>query len=182
MTKIVRSARLWIVTGAVVAASAAAAYATIPDSGGVIHGCYAKSGGTIRVIDASVTGCKSTETSLDWNQQGQPGLPGPPGPQGAQGEPGPPGPKGDPGEPGVVNLTVRTSDPETLTVGTTRELQVNCDAGQHATGGGFDFERFGDPNVRLLASEPLLDDVGWSVVLQNNSDQTRLAKAFAICA
>jgi hypothetical protein len=31
------------------------AYATIPDSGGVIHGCYGKSGGDLRVIDATVT-------------------------------------------------------------------------------------------------------------------------------
>jgi Collagen triple helix repeat (20 copies) len=71
------------------------AYATIPDSNGVIHGCYAKSGGALRVIDASVTNCKSTETSLDWNVQGQQG------PQGAQ---GPPGPQGDPGPQGVQGV------------------------------------------------------------------------------
>jgi hypothetical protein len=58
--------------------AAGLAYATIPDSGGVIHGCFAKSGGTLRVIDASVTGCKQTETSLDWNVQGQKGDPGEP--------------------------------------------------------------------------------------------------------
>ena len=52
-------------------------YATIPDSGGTIHGCYAKSGGSLRVIDAGVTNCKSTETSLDWNVQGQQGPQGP---------------------------------------------------------------------------------------------------------
>jgi hypothetical protein len=55
------------------------AYATIPDSSGVIHGCYSKSGGSLRVIDASVTNCKSTETALGWNQSGAPGPPGPPG-------------------------------------------------------------------------------------------------------
>jgi hypothetical protein len=27
------------------------AYATIPDAGGVIHGCYQKNQGTLRVID-----------------------------------------------------------------------------------------------------------------------------------
>ncbi len=41
------------------------AYATIPESGGTIHGCYAKSGGSLPVIDAGVTNCKSGETSLD---------------------------------------------------------------------------------------------------------------------
>jgi hypothetical protein len=31
--------------------------ASIPDSQGVIHGCYNKSGGTLRVIDSTVTAC-----------------------------------------------------------------------------------------------------------------------------
>jgi hypothetical protein len=48
----------------------------IPDSGGVIHGCYTKSGGTLRVIDSTVTNCKSTETSLTWNQVGPAGATG----------------------------------------------------------------------------------------------------------
>src|ERR1700747_1926397 len=59
---------------AVVAIAAAAllvvagvAYATIPDSGGVIHGCYSRSGGSLRVIDAGVTNCSKSETALDWN-------------------------------------------------------------------------------------------------------------------
>ena len=36
------------------AAGAGAAFATIPDGNGVIHGCYQKSGGALRVIDAGV--------------------------------------------------------------------------------------------------------------------------------
>jgi hypothetical protein len=94
MSKIFRSTRFWIVAAIVAAACAGAAYATIPGSDDVIHGCYAKSGGTLRVIDASVTNCKSGETSLNWSQQGVPGLPGPQGEQGEPGEPGPPGPAG----------------------------------------------------------------------------------------
>jgi hypothetical protein len=31
------------------------AFATIPDGSGVIHGCYTKSTGTIRVIDSAAT-------------------------------------------------------------------------------------------------------------------------------
>jgi hypothetical protein len=76
------------------AAVAGAAYATIPDGGGVIHGCYQKSGGSLRVIDASVTGCSSKETSLNWNVQGLQGPAGVQGQQGAQGPAGPPGPAG----------------------------------------------------------------------------------------
>ena len=44
--------------------------ATIPDAKGVIHGCYSKSGGSIRVIDDSVTTCNANETSLSWNMTG----------------------------------------------------------------------------------------------------------------
>ena len=70
------------------------AYATIPDSQGVIHACYAKSGGALRVVDATVTNCKTAETSLTWNQAG---VPGQPGPQGTSGATGPQGPQGEPG-------------------------------------------------------------------------------------
>lgn len=59
------------------------AYATIPDGSGIIHACYTKSGGVLRVIDSSSASCGAKETALDWNRQG------PPGPQGLEGEPGP---------------------------------------------------------------------------------------------
>jgi len=83
------------------------AFATIPDASGVIHGCYMKNGGTIRVIDDGVTKCAQNETALTWNNtgprgpQGVPGLQGVPGPQGPQGVTGPQGPSGLQGPPGV---------------------------------------------------------------------------------
>jgi Collagen triple helix repeat (20 copies) len=79
------------------------AYATIPDSSGVIHGCYQKSGGSLSVIDAQVTPCGKSQTELDWNVQGPTGPQGPQGPQGAlgpQGDPGPTGPAGPQGQQG----------------------------------------------------------------------------------
>jgi hypothetical protein len=103
---------------------AGAAYATIPDNNGVIHACYAKSGGTIRVIDSSVTNCKaSSETSLSWNRQGPVGPAGPAGPVGATGATGPAGPAGPAGvagpagpagpagAPGVSTVTFAIMDP-----------------------------------------------------------------------
>jgi hypothetical protein len=66
-----------VVTG--LAAVVGVAYATIPDGGGAIHGCYSKSGGALRVIDDSVTNCKASETSVTWNVAGPAGLPGPAG-------------------------------------------------------------------------------------------------------
>ena len=66
------------------------AYASIPDSSGVIHGCYKKSSpnqGTLRVVDSEKgQTCSSSENSVNWNQTG------PQGQQGLQGQQGPPGP------------------------------------------------------------------------------------------
>jgi len=58
------------------------AYASIPDSNGVIHGCYKNSTGMLKVIDSSSQTCVSGETALNWNQTG------PQGPQGIQGPSG----------------------------------------------------------------------------------------------
>jgi hypothetical protein len=35
--------------------------ASIPDSQGVIHACYLKSGGTVNVIDSSTSSCTSKQ-------------------------------------------------------------------------------------------------------------------------
>jgi hypothetical protein len=62
------------------------AYASIPDSSGVIHGCYTKASGSLRVIDTGAAAtCRVGETPLDWSQTG---------PQGSQGTQGPQGPAG----------------------------------------------------------------------------------------
>src|SRR5690348_9990985 len=84
---------------AAAAAAAAVAYASIPDSGGVIHSCYSKSGGALRVIDSAST-CGTKETSLDWNRQGPAGPAGPAGAAGPTGPAGPAGPTGPQGPAG----------------------------------------------------------------------------------
>lgn len=71
-----------VATGVFAAVGVAAA--TIPDSEGVIHSCYMKSGGALRVVDDETTPCGKGETALSWGQQGPPGplgLPGPPVPR-----------------------------------------------------------------------------------------------------
>ena len=103
---------LRMVLGAIgiLVAAAGVAWATIPGANGVINGCYARSGGTLRVIDGTVTTCKAGETSLNWNlagqqgPQGPPGLQGPQGPQGAKGEAGSQGVQGQKGDPGAQGL------------------------------------------------------------------------------
>jgi hypothetical protein len=75
------------------------AWATIPDSGGVIHACFDSKSGNLRVLDAPSHTCGKFETSLDWNQQGSPG---PAGPAGAAGAAGPAGPTGSAGATGAA--------------------------------------------------------------------------------
>lgn len=62
-------------TGALAASALAGgvAWATIPDSGGVIQGCY-NNGGNLKVV--SELPCPKGYTSLPWNQQGPKGDPG----------------------------------------------------------------------------------------------------------
>jgi hypothetical protein len=60
--------------GAVAAlALASIGFAAIPDSGGVIHGCYKKDTGALRVYDDTTNSpkqCTDKEAPLNWNQHG----------------------------------------------------------------------------------------------------------------
>jgi Collagen triple helix repeat (20 copies) len=82
------------------------AYASIPDSKGVIHGCYRKTTGQLIVIDSGGKGCEEGWTPLNWSQTGPTGAKGPTGPtgatgpKGATGATGPTGPKGATGPTG----------------------------------------------------------------------------------
>jgi hypothetical protein len=82
------------------------AWAAIPDSNGVIHGCYQASSGTLRVIGTNPTvgggKCAGNEIALNWNQTGPKG---PTGAKGATGAEGPTGPKGATGPDGPTGPT-----------------------------------------------------------------------------
>lgn len=76
------------------------ALASIP-GGGVVHACYQKRTGALRVIDTARRGfavkCRSTERALTWSQHGPQGVRGTAGPPGTPGTPGTPGSPGAPG-------------------------------------------------------------------------------------
>jgi hypothetical protein len=75
-----RSKLAAIVAGVVAIAAGSTAYAAIPDGGGVIHACYNKNSGAVRVTDTdtnSPAGCSTKEKPLQWNQQGPKGDRGP---------------------------------------------------------------------------------------------------------
>ncbi len=99
--KLTKPAVVALVIVGALAVAGGIAYATIPDSSGVIHACYHVNGqgsvdgsGTLRVIDPSSTNkdgsaCKHDEKALDFNQKGPQGDQGQ---QGIQGLPGATGP------------------------------------------------------------------------------------------
>jgi hypothetical protein len=101
------SGRRGVVAAVLVVAAAAVggiAYASIPDSNGVIHGCYRPTTGNL-IVATSGKGCEDGWTPLDWNQTGPTGLAGPTGPTGvtgATGRTGPTGPTGVTGATGVA--------------------------------------------------------------------------------
>jgi hypothetical protein len=93
--------RIIAVAVGTLALAGAVVYATIPDSAGVVHGCYTRLTGQLRLIDTGAgQTCLRYETPVNWNQAGPPGPAGAVGPQGAQGpqgvqgNPGPAGPAG----------------------------------------------------------------------------------------
>ena len=76
-------------------------FGTVPDASGVIHGCYDKKTGQLRVIDSASAACTSKETALPWSQVGPQGDPGVPGEPGAPGDPGAQGATGSTGATGA---------------------------------------------------------------------------------
>ena len=87
-----RSKLAIVVIGAAAAlAIGSIALAAIPDGGGVVHGCYDKGSGQLRVTDTQTNQpkpCTVKEAALDWSLRGPQGVPGPQGPAGPAGAPG----------------------------------------------------------------------------------------------
>lgn len=100
-----KGGRRLALVGVLALAGAGIAYGAIPDSSGVIHGCFSHKTGVLRVINPWAK-CASGEVALNWNQQGPKGdigaagARGAVGPQGAPGQTGAPGPRGANGAPG----------------------------------------------------------------------------------
>jgi hypothetical protein len=126
-------ARIFAIAVAVFAVGGVA-YATIPNAG-VISGCYLKSGGTLRVIDATTAKCSSKETALNWNVQGATGATGPTGPTGPDGPTGPGGPAGISG----YELVSESSTDADLFEPGRLDVTVQCPTGKKFLGGGYAF-------------------------------------------
>lgn len=105
--------RLLTVLGiGVVGLTGGIAYATIPDNTGVIHACYQKNVGNLRVVDAD-SDCRPSEIVLSWNHAGATGATGPQGPAGPKGDTGGAGPAGPKGDSGAQGPAGPKGDPGT---------------------------------------------------------------------
>lgn len=96
-------------TVAAVAIVSGAAWAGIPDSDGVFHGCYDNQSGQMRIVDTDTgepKACGKHETEVSWNQQGPEGDTGPQGPHGPVGPAGPTGAVGPIGPAGPAGTSM----------------------------------------------------------------------------
>jgi hypothetical protein len=168
----------WIATAVgavtVTAAVAGLGYAAIPGGDGLIHACYDKQSGQVRIFDPSggpIKACGKGEQEVFWNQtgpQGETGSMGPAGPQGEQGLIGPQGPKGDSGATGPAGPQGPTGPAGAdgadgvsgweLVRGSTefssashQFKRVECPSGKRVIGGG----AFAQGKVNLVTGEPL---------------------------
>ena len=142
------------------------ASAAIPDSSGVIHGCYKPNANgslsVLGVVDTALSGghCPGGQTALTWNQTGPAGATGPQGPVGATGVQGPQGPAG------ISDLKV-----ETFTgLPSSGATVVSCPADYSAIGGGATEQWAGSP-VPMFENGPTADGTGWQVAWVNEFSQ-----------
>lgn len=123
-TFIMLKRRMLFTLAAVILMVGGVAYASIPDSGGVIHGCYKNGTGVrdFKLLDSDTGSCASGWTEITWNQTG---------PQGATGATGATGPQG--ASPTFYSVYVE----KTFNANSTNVFGVACDSGDVAVGGEY---------------------------------------------
>jgi hypothetical protein len=135
------------------------AYAAIPGADGTINGCYKRSDGTLRVIDAEAGAtCKPSETAIAWSQTGPPGE-----------------------DAGPVRIAT-ISQSATIPAATIGGIDVVCPSGMIAVGGGYNFNTPGAnivvwKNVQSSSSARV-----WEVGFRNDSNNAWLVSAYALCS
>ncbi len=153
----------------------------IPGPDGVIHGCFKRSGGTLRVIDPSIETCGSNENPLSWGQVGP------------QGETGATGATGEAGAPGISGYET-VSRSQDHSAGTVAGGGVYCPTGKVPLGGGAGVSEPGDDDASFFSAAsvdmafPLSDagGVGWGASFVPNPSllvsEAYTATVYAVCA
>jgi hypothetical protein len=164
------------------------AYATIPDSSGVIHGCYSNvTNGTLRylrVIDSPTQVCRSDETAINWNQAGTPGATGATGATGAIGAAGASGTNG-------VSGYERVAVQQSCTPAQNQNCvaRIACPVGKEVLGGGFSVnapdgsQLSADNNIYVQSASPVTDtDFAVNTIERTSGAGGYLVTAYAVCA
>ena len=117
---------------------------------------------------------------------GKAGASGAPGAQGVAGNEGKQGKEGPPGKSGATNVVERFAE-ATVANGGVGEATANCNAGEHATGGGPRLWAGGDAGTEYLASVPNPlgsgeTPNGWTVEWYNTSGGAEVVRVFVVCA
>ena len=160
------------------------AYLVLAQGENIINTCVSKDG-SLRVVILEEQ-CKSKETPLSWNVEGQ---------QGPQGEPGPQGEQGEQGQmPGFYTVTNERVEPP-LPFSELHQLNARCDVGDSVTGGGFRFLGFSEirndwsvtDDIVATSSRPIDGSVGfgegWGVMAKFGVVPFDLKlEVFAVCA
>jgi hypothetical protein len=162
-----------------IAAVSGVAWAAVPDTSNVIHGCYGKVRGDLKVIEGDA--CPKGYLPLNWNQQGIQGVPGDQGIQGI------PGVKGDQGIQGIQGPS-GISDQEVVTVSVPQDTSegktgtATCPAGKSVLGGGYAMTASIDARASIVrASRPTAAGDGWTVNAFAFNSNWGL-NVYAICA
>jgi hypothetical protein len=143
-----------------VCTAAGIAYAVIPGPDGTIRACFKKSGGALRVIDASLGACAANENALAWNQAGAPGAPG---------------------ISGYEIVVSERANPPSVHFGGQR---ASCPDGKLALGGGAGVaDEEGLVHGDVLQSHPESDGSGWFAFFRVDSPARAFTTTvYAICA
>ena len=147
------------------------AYLALAQGENIINVCVAKDG-SMRVV-AGEEQCKSKETPLSWNKQGEPG------PAGVL---------------GFYTVTSERVEPPG-TIAELHQLNARCDVGDSVTGGGFRFLGFSEirndwsvtDDIVPTSSQPIDGSVGfgegWGVMAKFGAVPFDLKlEVFAVCA
>lgn len=145
-------------------------------SGGVYTACYTNSGGTLRIIDATVVNCRATETKIKWNMRGPAGPQGPAGPAGPSGATGAAGPAGadgadgatgPAGAPGLSGYEVVSEDSATFSSEPiTNTASLECPAGKKALSGSIGMHQAANGGGVFFTDATVYDyqtsETGWT--------------------
>jgi hypothetical protein len=163
------SKRLVVIGGAVVVlagAGSGVAMASIPDSGGAIHGCYHPQtdghSSALGVIDTALPNghCPSGQTEVDWNHTGPAGPTGPAGATGATGPAGATGATGPAGPSGVSGYQLITQSENNLG-SCSGSWTLSIPTGDVVTGSGISTGSAPPPNLFSPSTGPDSDPTKW---------------------